>query len=527
MRIPSGTKIDDSAYPLLQSLIAYIGVTSANGAGTGLTLVCADLVNHADYTNMVIKVLDGNAAGQLRYIVADAAGAVTVDTAFTDATGAVVQILAGTRFVILSTMAAPSTGTVIAWLSMLTDAVYLDVVDGNDGNSGLPGHPVLTFARAMVLMAANNTKKLVLVGNGTVTINVAFDYDLVGNGDYSIVVNTTDAVNFTNGLICRNLRNINTGALTIDGDLLSSGYVENSGGGDITIEGSVNINGDPGAATGYLNNTGGNDVVIAGKLRCNYVTNTDGNIYIFSDCQSYGSLTTTTGDILIGGNAHISGELSATTGDILIYGNLYVRHNTTVSGAGGLLHVYGNANLTGAVGATNAAAVITIDGFGYILGAITATGTITYRIDEQPPIDFWSLPQEEVSIPAAAADQALPDIVVTLPNGARVTRAIVMFKYRIVDNINAGANALAGAQEIQIRDDTPSAWIDAINFVDNQFTLAASTRESGDVSIGLIDVSGTVDGSDTYNLQWDEAVADLASINFNDIQVGLRIWYTV
>ncbi len=141
------------------------------------------------------------------------------------------------------------------------------------------------------------------------------------------------------------------------------------------------------------------------------------------------------------------------------------------------------------------------------------------------PLDFWSNPQEELAIPAVAADQALPDIVVSLPAGAVVVRAVVMFKFRAVENTNAGANKLSGAQEIQIRDDTPSAWIDAINLLDDMFSLAASTREGGDVFIGDIDVSATVDGDDTYNLQWDEAVADLASIQFNDVQVGLRIWY--
>jgi hypothetical protein len=102
-----------------------------------------------------------------------------------------------------------------------------------------------------------------------------------------------------------------------------------------------------------------------------------------------------------------------------------------------------------------------------------------------------------------------------------------MFKFRMVENTNAGANKLNGAQEIQVRDDTPSAWIDAINLVDDQFSLAATTREGGDVLIGAIDVAATVDGNDTYNFQWDEAVADLDGINFNDVQVGIRIWFSI
>jgi len=143
-------------------------------------------------------------------------------------------------------------------------------------------------------------------------------------------------------------------------------------------------------------------------------------------------------------------------------------------------------------------------------------------------IDFWSLPQEEVALTNAAGDKALPDVIVAgIPSGATIEKAIAIFKFRVVENTNVAANKLNGAQEIQIRDDSPSAWTDAINFVDDMFSLAASTREGGDVIVGAINVSGTVVGNDTYNLQWDEAVADLDGINFNDIQTGLKIWYSV
>lgn len=143
-------------------------------------------------------------------------------------------------------------------------------------------------------------------------------------------------------------------------------------------------------------------------------------------------------------------------------------------------------------------------------------------------LDFWSVPQEEVAVTAGASDLSLPDVTVAdLPAGATIVRAIAMFKFRMVENTNAAANKLNGAQEIQVRDDTPGAWADAINFVDDQFGVGAATREGGDVVIGAIDVSATVDGEDTYNFQWDEAVADLANLNFNDVQVGIRIWFSI
>ena len=144
-------------------------------------------------------------------------------------------------------------------------------------------------------------------------------------------------------------------------------------------------------------------------------------------------------------------------------------------------------------------------------------------------MDFWSVPQEEVVVPAGAADLGLPDVVIAgLPAGAAIVRAVAMFKFRIVENINAAANKLAGAQEIQVDDSAVTGWIDAINFIDDMFSIAAGPlRESGDVIIGAIDIAARVDGNDTYSFQWDEAVADLATINFNDVQTGIRIWYSV
>lgn len=145
-------------------------------------------------------------------------------------------------------------------------------------------------------------------------------------------------------------------------------------------------------------------------------------------------------------------------------------------------------------------------------------------------MDFWSLPQEEVEVTNVVGDKALPNVIVAdLPASADVVRVIAMFKFRMVENTNAAINKLDGVQEIQVRDALPGAWTDAINFVDDLFTLAGGpdTREGGDVIIGAIDVAATVVGNGTYNFQWDDALADANGLRFNDIQVGLRIWYSI
>jgi len=115
-------------------------------------------------------------------------------------------------------------------------------------------------------------------------------------------------------------------------------------------------------------------------------------------------------------------------------------------------------------------------------------------------------------------------------------RAIALLKFRIVENTAAAtANKLDGAtvantsQVIQIRDDTPGTYTDCINFVDDQFGIAAATREGGDVIIGSIDIagSGKVDANDTYNFQWLLGLADEDYLQFNDVQTGIRIWYSL
>lgn len=146
-------------------------------------------------------------------------------------------------------------------------------------------------------------------------------------------------------------------------------------------------------------------------------------------------------------------------------------------------------------------------------------------------MDFWSDPVEEKAVTAAQVTAAVGAAVVVadLPAGATIVRAIVMMKFRMVENTNAAENSLdcTAVQPIQVDDSGNTGWVTAIDFVDEQFKIAATTREGGDVLIGDNDVAARVDGNDTYDFQWLNAKAHLANIQFNDIQMGIRIWYSV
>jgi len=147
-------------------------------------------------------------------------------------------------------------------------------------------------------------------------------------------------------------------------------------------------------------------------------------------------------------------------------------------------------------------------------------------------MDFWSDLVEEIVVTGAQATPAIAGgnvVVADLPAGATIVRAIVMMKFRMVENTNVGANKLDAAAPLpmQVDDVANTGWLSCIDFVDDAFSLAASTREGGDVIIGDINVAARIDGNDTYDFQWLNAKADLANIQFNDVQMGIRIWYSV
>lgn len=145
-------------------------------------------------------------------------------------------------------------------------------------------------------------------------------------------------------------------------------------------------------------------------------------------------------------------------------------------------------------------------------------------------IDFWSDMKEEVAVTGAQSTIALPTVTIAdLPAGATIVRAIAMFKFRMVENTYAGVNKLdaAAALPIQVDDSIATGYVTAIDFIDDAFTLTASTREGGDAIFGDNDIAAMVDGNDIYSFRWYNAKADQANIQFNDVQVGIRIWYSV
>jgi hypothetical protein len=284
-----------------------------------------------------------------------------------------------------------------------------------------------------------------------------------------------------------------------------------------------------------------------------------GNCYIHK-----GSLVGTTGAFLIYGDLFVgNGNVTTTTAFNGIYGNIRAT-GITVSGTGGITvigDIKGNVTIssTGLVSGTaftgnlindnggtftaygnsvfysfsnnNAASTANLFGGTVTYFSYVNTGTVATRnlmVKQLFSIDYWSIPQLSVAIPAGAASQALPNVVVaSLPLYSTVVMAKTMIKFRSLSNAGA-ANKLNGAQHIQIQKGGAGGYADAISLIDDQLTVAAAAVDApGDVIMGDHDVVAKVSASDTYNFQWTDANADVANLTLNDVQVGIRIWYRV
>ena len=104
----------------------------------------------------------------------------------------------------------------------------------------------------------------------------------------------------------------------------------------------------------------------------------------------------------------------------------------------------------------------------------------------------------------------------------------MMFKYSAKKDSSAAENKTVAAQIMSIdaaagRDSV----VTAINIPANTFLTDASAKEGGDVIIGDNDVAAEVTANATYYPTWELADVVGASLTFYDVQVGLRIWYSI
>jgi hypothetical protein len=144
-------------------------------------------------------------------------------------------------------------------------------------------------------------------------------------------------------------------------------------------------------------------------------------------------------------------------------------------------------------------------------------------------IDLWSAYEPQVVLSSSAENIDLPSITIAgLPAGVSIVRAVMMFKYRTIENTSDGDNSLSGGQNIQAQKAIDGSWVTGIALNGDECFVPATTRETGDVMMGTNDISGQIpENGAEMNFQWTQAQASDDELNLNDVQVGLRIWFTV
>ncbi len=144
-------------------------------------------------------------------------------------------------------------------------------------------------------------------------------------------------------------------------------------------------------------------------------------------------------------------------------------------------------------------------------------------------LDLWSSYSTQVQLSSAVGDKSLPSITIAdLPAGAAIFRAVMMLKFRTIENTNAAINSVSGAQNVQAEKAVDGTWTTGIALGGGECSAPASTRESGDVIMGNSDTKSQIPANgESIDFKWANAKSAQDNLNFNDVQVGLRIWFAI
>lgn len=154
-----------------------------------------------------------------------------------------------------------------------------------------------------------------------------------------------------------------------------------------------------------------------------------------------------------------------------------------------------------------------------------------------PFLDFWSVPEDKITVTSLAADLDFPSIVVSgLPSGLTIRRVVLIMTCRAINDTSGADNYINGASKtLRIKKST-GAWgtddIVGITFDNQSLYCVASSKEAGPVTIGDTDIKTEVDGNATYNVRSEEtnrsdAILALGNnLELYDVQVGLRVFYS-
>lgn len=278
--------------------------------------------------------------------------------------------------------------------------------------------------------------------------------------------------------------------------------------------------------------------VIAGRIRCmTYCGNGvvllgDFDLHVFRS-EDYGATWTDldtvgasairsmtycgNGIVLLGNNAMHAFRSSD-------FGETWTDLGAVVSEAGGLLSMVYCGNGVSLLG--NVAGHVYRSGTAFKSSDASVQAAIDCVEKPVNVMTFWSDVDALVTLPA---DTALPNIVIAdIPSNPTVIRAILILKYSAKKDTSGGDNQIT-AGKITSKETTGGTYVDAINLINGEAKVTASTKEGGDVHAGDNDISGsTSDITDNCTVQsvFNGVTTTGASIELYDVQVGIIIYFT-
>jgi len=109
-----------------------------------------------------------------------------------------------------------------------------------------------------------------------------------------------------------------------------------------------------------------------------------------------------------------------------------------------------------------------------------------------------------------------------IPAGVTIDYVHIYVFSQVIENTNASANKVNGAQNVQVQKTVGGAWTNCISILDDALRVpgTATVNPARDMARLLgapIDCKAEVSGNGNYNLQWTNAQMDLDSMNFDDI----------
>lgn len=144
-------------------------------------------------------------------------------------------------------------------------------------------------------------------------------------------------------------------------------------------------------------------------------------------------------------------------------------------------------------------------------------------------MDLWS-GFGGITVDAVATTYALPSITIAgLPSGISIVKAAMMLKFRAMEELSGTNSYLDGNQQVQAQKAIGGTWIASIQLLDKQLRCPSLSREFGDVLIGNIDIKAQLPANnEAMEFRWLSAkVLAGSSIRFEDLQVGVRVWFSV